>query len=115
MGQYWLVSAPETLGPREEIWPARQNSGNSSHFDISVGSPAQQAAPMAMEAGIRRAGAHSLRLEVELATPPFLYATSFCPQSNDHSSLVALKCSHCEMEASEVTFGGQKGRSIRWL
>ncbi|XP_023553110.1 E3 ubiquitin-protein ligase CCNB1IP1 homolog isoform X2 [Cucurbita pepo subsp. pepo] len=59
MGQYWLVSAPETPGPREDIWPARQNSGNSSHFDISVGSPAKQAAPMAMEAGNRRAGAHS--------------------------------------------------------
>ncbi|XP_011653301.1 E3 ubiquitin-protein ligase CCNB1IP1 homolog isoform X4 [Cucumis sativus] len=46
-------------GPREEIWPTRQNSGNSGHFDISVGSPAKQAAPMAMEAGNRRAGAHT--------------------------------------------------------
>ena len=54
-----LVSAPETPGPREEIWPTRQNSGNSGHFDISVGSPAKQAAPMAMEAGNRRGGAHN--------------------------------------------------------
>ncbi|XP_050942972.1 E3 ubiquitin-protein ligase CCNB1IP1 homolog isoform X5 [Cucumis melo] len=46
-------------GPREEIWPTRQNSGNSGHFDLSVGSPAKQAAPMAMEAGNRRAGAHT--------------------------------------------------------
>ncbi|KAG6577026.1 E3 ubiquitin-protein ligase CCNB1IP1-like protein, partial [Cucurbita argyrosperma subsp. sororia] len=37
----WLVSAPETPGPREDIWPAKQ------------------AAPMAMEAGNRGAGAHS--------------------------------------------------------
>lgn len=55
----WVISAPETPGPREEIWPTRQNSGNSGHFDISVGSPAKQAAPMAMEAGNRRAGAHT--------------------------------------------------------
>ncbi|CAK9324340.1 unnamed protein product [Citrullus colocynthis] len=50
---------PMRKGPREEIWPTRQNSGNSGHFDISVGSPAKQAAPMAMEAGNRRAGAHT--------------------------------------------------------
>ncbi|XP_022142839.1 E3 ubiquitin-protein ligase CCNB1IP1 homolog isoform X2 [Momordica charantia] len=60
MRKDWLVSAPETPGPREEIWPARQNSGNSGgHFDISVGSPPKQAPPMAMEAGNRRAGAHT--------------------------------------------------------
>ncbi|XP_023550926.1 E3 ubiquitin-protein ligase CCNB1IP1 homolog isoform X3 [Cucurbita pepo subsp. pepo] len=50
---------PMRKGPREEIWPTRQNSGNSGHFDISVGSPAKQAAPMAMEAGNRRGGAHN--------------------------------------------------------
>ncbi|XP_038905999.1 E3 ubiquitin-protein ligase CCNB1IP1 homolog isoform X3 [Benincasa hispida] len=50
---------PMRKGPREEIWPTRQNSGNSGHFDISVGSPAKQAAPMTMEAGNRRAGAHT--------------------------------------------------------
>ncbi|KAG7031132.1 E3 ubiquitin-protein ligase CCNB1IP1-like protein, partial [Cucurbita argyrosperma subsp. argyrosperma] len=50
---------PMRKGPREEIWPTRQNSGNSGHFDISVGSPAKQAAPMAMEAGNRRGAAHN--------------------------------------------------------
>ncbi|KAE8703332.1 E3 ubiquitin-protein ligase CCNB1IP1-like protein [Hibiscus syriacus] len=29
--------------PREDVWPARQNSSNSGPFDISSGSPAKQA------------------------------------------------------------------------
>lgn len=44
-------------GPREDIWPARQNSNNSGHFDISVGSPAKQTI-IPGDAGNRRVGAH---------------------------------------------------------
>ncbi|CAN6690831.1 unnamed protein product [Malus baccata var. baccata] len=46
-------------GPKEDIWPARQNSSNSGGpFDISLGSPAQAAIPV--DAGNRRAGAHPM-------------------------------------------------------
>ncbi|XP_061355708.1 E3 ubiquitin-protein ligase CCNB1IP1 homolog isoform X2 [Gastrolobium bilobum] len=44
-------------GPREDVWPARQNSNNSGHFDISVGSPAKQPV-ITGDAGNRRLGAH---------------------------------------------------------
>ncbi|KAJ7981894.1 E3 ubiquitin-protein ligase CCNB1IP1 [Quillaja saponaria] len=45
-------------GPREDVWPTRQTSSNSGQFDISVRSPAKQAA-IPMDAGYRRAaGAH---------------------------------------------------------
>ncbi|CAL0333710.1 unnamed protein product [Lupinus luteus] len=47
---------PETPGPREDVWPARQNSNNSGHFDISIGSPAKQAVNVG-DAGNRRGGA----------------------------------------------------------
>ncbi|XP_050111450.1 E3 ubiquitin-protein ligase CCNB1IP1 homolog isoform X3 [Malus sylvestris] len=47
-------------GPKEDIWPARQNSSNSGGpFDISLGSPAKQAA-IPVDAGSRRAGAHPM-------------------------------------------------------
>ncbi|XP_034210846.1 E3 ubiquitin-protein ligase CCNB1IP1 homolog isoform X5 [Prunus dulcis] len=47
-------------GPKEDIWPARQNSSNSGGpFDISVGSPAKQAA-IPVDAVNRRAGAHPM-------------------------------------------------------
>jgi E3 ubiquitin-protein ligase CCNP1IP1 len=51
------VFIPDTPGPREDVWPARQNSNNSGHFDISVGSPAKQTI-VAGDAGNRRLGAH---------------------------------------------------------
>ncbi|RDX66803.1 E3 ubiquitin-protein ligase CCNB1IP1-like protein, partial [Mucuna pruriens] len=51
------VFTPATPGPREDVWPARQNSNNSGHFDLSVGSPAKQTV-IAEDAGNRRAGAH---------------------------------------------------------
>lgn len=51
------VFTPTTPGPREDVWPARQNSNNSGHFDISVGSPAKQTI-IAGDAGNRRVGAH---------------------------------------------------------
>ncbi|KAJ7948804.1 E3 ubiquitin-protein ligase CCNB1IP1 [Quillaja saponaria] len=51
------VFIPDTPGPREDVWSARQTSSNSGHFDISVGSPAKQTA-IPMDAGHRRAGAH---------------------------------------------------------
>ncbi|CAJ2656954.1 E3 ubiquitin-protein ligase CCNB1IP1 homolog isoform X3 [Trifolium pratense] len=44
-------------GPREDVWPVRQNSNNSGHFDISVGSPAKQNI-IAGDAGNRRIGGH---------------------------------------------------------
>ncbi|XP_015899260.3 E3 ubiquitin-protein ligase CCNB1IP1 homolog isoform X1 [Ziziphus jujuba] len=54
----WRVNTPETPGPREDIWPARQNSSNSGGpFDISIGSPAKQAG-VPVDTGNRRAGAH---------------------------------------------------------
>ncbi|XP_031266104.1 E3 ubiquitin-protein ligase CCNB1IP1 homolog isoform X2 [Pistacia vera] len=46
-------------GPREDVWPARQNSSNSGPFDISTGSPAKQAA-IPVDAMNRRAGGHSV-------------------------------------------------------
>ncbi|KAK9269551.1 hypothetical protein L1049_001327 [Liquidambar formosana] len=52
----WLVFAPETPGPREDVWPARQNSSNSGPFEISGGSPVKQSAIQA-DVGNRRAGA----------------------------------------------------------
>ncbi|KAH0986461.1 hypothetical protein GBA52_013638 [Prunus armeniaca] len=56
----WPVLTPETPGPKEDIWPARQNSSNSGGpFDISVGSPAKQAA-IPVDAVNRRAGAHPM-------------------------------------------------------
>ncbi|XP_022718048.1 E3 ubiquitin-protein ligase CCNB1IP1 homolog isoform X2 [Durio zibethinus] len=48
---------PIRKGPREDVWPARQNSSNSGPFDISSGSPAKQAA-IAVDVGNRRGGAH---------------------------------------------------------
>ncbi|KAJ1380631.1 putative E3 ubiquitin-protein ligase [Sesbania bispinosa] len=51
------VFTPDTPGPREDVWPARQNSNNSGHFDLSVGSPAKQTVG-AGDAGNRRVGAH---------------------------------------------------------
>ncbi|XP_021288690.1 E3 ubiquitin-protein ligase CCNB1IP1 homolog isoform X2 [Herrania umbratica] len=48
---------PIRRGPREDVWPARQNSSNSGHFDISGGSPAKQAA-IPVDVGNRRGGAH---------------------------------------------------------
>lgn len=48
---------PETPGPREDVWPARQNSNNSGHFDISVGSPAKQSI-LVGDTGNRRVGNH---------------------------------------------------------
>ncbi|KAB1216128.1 hypothetical protein CJ030_MR4G000621 [Morella rubra] len=53
----WPISTPDTPGPREDVWPARQNSSNSGPFDISVGSPAKQPT-MPVDAGNRRTGAH---------------------------------------------------------
>ncbi|KAI4333467.1 hypothetical protein L6164_018277 [Bauhinia variegata] len=44
-------------GPREDAWPARQNSSNSGHFDID--SPPKQAS-IPMNTGNRRVGAHPL-------------------------------------------------------
>ncbi|MED6223344.1 E3 ubiquitin-protein ligase CCNB1IP1 [Stylosanthes scabra] len=53
-----LVFTPDTPGPREDVWPARQNSNNSiGRFDISVGSPAKQAVSPG-NAGNRKVGAH---------------------------------------------------------
>ncbi|GAB2211934.1 hypothetical protein Drorol1_Dr00025273, partial [Drosera rotundifolia] len=40
--QEWMGFTPATPGPREDIWPPRQFSSNSGHFDISGGSPANQ-------------------------------------------------------------------------
>ncbi|XP_057992925.1 E3 ubiquitin-protein ligase CCNB1IP1 homolog isoform X3 [Hevea brasiliensis] len=48
---------PIRKGPREDIWPARQNSSNSGPFEISGGSPAKQSA-IPIDAGNRRAGVH---------------------------------------------------------
>ncbi|KAK4255954.1 hypothetical protein QN277_008879 [Acacia crassicarpa] len=45
-------------GPREDIWPARQNSNGSGHFDISVGSPAKQAVLVGDTGNRRVGGAH---------------------------------------------------------
>lgn len=45
---------PMRKGPREDVWPTRQNSSNSGPFDISVGSPAKQTAG-GVDAGSRRA------------------------------------------------------------
>ncbi|XP_017980392.1 PREDICTED: E3 ubiquitin-protein ligase CCNB1IP1 homolog isoform X1 [Theobroma cacao] len=53
----WSIFSPKTPGPREDVWPARQNSSNSGHFDISGGSPAKQAA-IPVDVGNRRGGAH---------------------------------------------------------
>lgn len=50
----WSVFTPETPGPKEDIWIARQNSSNSGGpFEIS---PMQQE-QIAGDAGNRRAGA----------------------------------------------------------
>ncbi|KAL3651114.1 E3 ubiquitin-protein ligase CCNB1IP1 [Castilleja foliolosa] len=38
----WSVHTPDTPGPRDDMWPARHNSSNST-FDMSGGSPAKQA------------------------------------------------------------------------
>ncbi|XP_068310450.1 E3 ubiquitin-protein ligase CCNB1IP1 homolog isoform X2 [Pyrus communis] len=47
-------------GPKEDIWPARQNSSNSgAPFDITLESPAKQAA-IPVDAGNRRAGGHTM-------------------------------------------------------
>ncbi|KAF8080029.1 hypothetical protein N665_0980s0013 [Sinapis alba] len=43
--------SPGTPGPKDEIWPARQNSANSGPFDISNDSPA-----IPSDLGNRRAG-----------------------------------------------------------
>lgn len=51
----WTILSPATPGPREDVWPARQNSNNSGPFDFSTGSPAQQAA-IPVDAGNRRSG-----------------------------------------------------------
>ncbi|XP_030928515.1 E3 ubiquitin-protein ligase CCNB1IP1 homolog isoform X2 [Quercus lobata] len=48
---------PDTPGPREDVWPARQNSSNSGPFDISVGSPVKQPV-ISVDAGTRRVAAH---------------------------------------------------------
>ncbi|KAM1057749.1 hypothetical protein COP1_031075 [Malus domestica] len=56
----WPVLTPETPGPKEDIWPARQNSSNSGGpFDITLESPAKQAA-IPVDAGDRRAGGHTM-------------------------------------------------------
>lgn len=53
-----LVFPPETPGPREDIWPARQNSSNSAGpFDISAGSPAKRA-PVLTDSGGKRPGSY---------------------------------------------------------
>ncbi|XP_043806799.1 E3 ubiquitin-protein ligase CCNB1IP1 homolog isoform X2 [Manihot esculenta] len=57
MRKDWSVFNPPTPGPREDVWPARQNSSNSGPFEISGGSPAKQAA-IPIDAGNRRAGVH---------------------------------------------------------
>ncbi|KAJ8899466.1 hypothetical protein K2173_018440 [Erythroxylum novogranatense] len=49
----WSVFTPPTPGPREDIWPARQNSSNSGPFDISNGSPAKQST-VPVDTGNRR-------------------------------------------------------------
>ncbi|XVE63303.1 hypothetical protein DITRI_Ditri07aG0009200 [Diplodiscus trichospermus] len=53
----WSVFPPGTPGPREDVWPARQNSSNSGPFDICSGSPAKQAV-IPVDVGNRRAGAN---------------------------------------------------------
>ncbi|TQD76987.1 hypothetical protein C1H46_037487 [Malus baccata] len=56
----WPVLTPETPGPKEDIWPARQNSSNSGGpFDITLESPAKQAS-IPVDAGDRRAGGHTM-------------------------------------------------------
>ncbi|XP_021842467.1 E3 ubiquitin-protein ligase CCNB1IP1 homolog isoform X2 [Spinacia oleracea] len=49
-----LVFTPDTPGPREDVWPARQTSSNA--FDISVCSPSRESrrAPVPTDAGNRR-------------------------------------------------------------
>ncbi|GAU46849.1 hypothetical protein TSUD_241590 [Trifolium subterraneum] len=54
------VFTPTTPGPKEGVWSARQNSNNSGHFDIYVGSPAKQTI-IAGDAGNRRISAHPRR------------------------------------------------------
>ncbi|XP_051134834.1 E3 ubiquitin-protein ligase CCNB1IP1 homolog isoform X2 [Andrographis paniculata] len=39
----WSHLTPDTPGPKDDIWPTRQNSSNST-FDVSGGSPAKQSA-----------------------------------------------------------------------
>ncbi|KAL2943340.1 E3 ubiquitin-protein ligase CCNB1IP1-like protein [Bienertia sinuspersici] len=52
-----LVFTPETPGPREEIWPARQNSSNSGGaFDVSACSPSRRG-PAQMDGANRRSNA----------------------------------------------------------
>ncbi|GLT74391.1 hypothetical protein SLA2020_461940 [Shorea laevis] len=51
--------SPGTPGPREDVWPARQNSSNSGPFDISSGSPLKQTAIPVDVGGNRRAGTHT--------------------------------------------------------
>ncbi|KAL1325569.1 hypothetical protein HN51_035623 [Arachis hypogaea] len=59
-GRKGLVFTPDTPGPKEDVWPARQNSNNSGgRFDISIGSPAKQAVSPG-NAGNRKVGAHSV-------------------------------------------------------
>ncbi|XP_065864443.1 E3 ubiquitin-protein ligase CCNB1IP1 homolog isoform X2 [Euphorbia lathyris] len=54
----WSGSSPSTPGPREDVWPARQNSSNSGGtFDIRGGSPAKPTVIPA-DSGNRRAGVH---------------------------------------------------------
>ncbi|XP_021773892.1 E3 ubiquitin-protein ligase CCNB1IP1 homolog isoform X2 [Chenopodium quinoa] len=53
-----LVFTPDTPGPREDIWPARQNSSNSGGaFDVSACSPSRRA-PVPTDAGNRRPSGH---------------------------------------------------------
>ncbi|GAB4849302.1 E3 ubiquitin-protein ligase CCNB1IP1 [Ancistrocladus abbreviatus] len=49
------VFPPDTPGPREDIWPARQNSSNSGSFHIAGDSPAKHAG-LPVDAGNRRGG-----------------------------------------------------------
>ncbi|KAL9260694.1 E3 ubiquitin-protein ligase CCNB1IP1-like protein [Drosera capensis] len=53
----WSVFTPATPGPREDIWPARQFSSSSGHFDISAGSPANQTG-IHVDSGNRRGTSH---------------------------------------------------------
>ncbi|WCJ32327.1 hypothetical protein M5689_013760 [Euphorbia peplus] len=55
----WSVHSPSTPGPREDVWPARQNSSNSGgNFDMRGGSPVRQTAIPVDTANRRAGGVH---------------------------------------------------------
>ncbi|KAK6134445.1 hypothetical protein DH2020_031810 [Rehmannia glutinosa] len=94
----WSILTPDTPGPRDDLWPARNNNSNST-FDMSGGSPAKQS-NVPIDTGNRMPSSHPLfgvgsRAGTGAGNPSMtLRNLILSPIKRPQLSQIDLKCSY---------------------